>query len=220
MSLAVILDMDGLMLDTERIAWDAWKQAGRLIRCPVTDDVYEEMVGLNVSACKELLRVRFGPDFPVDALEEAATVIYLDQLEVHGVPHKPGLVEFLGFLEERRIPRAVATSTDTELAIHKLRRAGVLRHFDVVVGGDQVSRGKPEPDIYLLAAARIRQSPANCLAIEDSEPGVRAASAAGMRSILIPDLRPPTSAALAAAHLVVSSLSAVIPVMGRMLQNT
>jgi HAD superfamily hydrolase (TIGR01509 family) len=217
MSIIVILDMDGLMFDTERIAWDAWKLAGRQIRCHVGDEVYKQMIGLNVQVCRELLRKRFGPGFPLDALEKTATDIYLNELDVHGVPHKPGLTEFLGFLELRRIPRAVATSTDTELAIHKLRRAGVLSHFDVVVGGDQVCRGKPEPDIYELAASRMGRSPDNCVALEDSEPGVRAAAAAGMKTILIPDLMPPTNAARAAAYTVVSSLSAAIPVIERML---
>jgi HAD superfamily hydrolase (TIGR01509 family) len=176
------------------------------------------MVGLNVPACKDLLRVRFGPDFPVDQLEASAGAIYFDLIETHGAPVKPGLAELIRFLDDRRIPKAVATSTATGLALHKLSRAGVLNHFEVVVGGDQVARGKPHPEIYLLAASRISQRPGDCVVLEDSEPGVLAAAAAGMKPILIPDMRPPSDRSRAAAFAVVPSLSEAVPVIRQMLQ--
>src|SRR5688572_10515841 len=128
----VILDMDGLMLDTERIAKDAWKEASRQLGRPVAPEIYDQMVGLNVFACKSLLLDRYGPDFPVDALEELASAIYYRRLE-HDVPVKAGLLEFIQFLEDHTIPRAVATSTATEFAIRKLSSAGVLNHFETVV---------------------------------------------------------------------------------------
>jgi HAD superfamily hydrolase (TIGR01509 family) len=218
MSLAVIFDMDGLMLDTERIARNAWKRASDELGCPVGEDVYDRMVGLNVRSCKELLRARYGSPFPVDELELTASAIYYEYLR-QGIPLKPGLLELIRYLEDCGIPRAVATSTATDLARDKLRMAGVLDHFQFIVGGDQVSNGKPNPDIYLLAAVRLQHSPQDCLALEDSEPGVRAAAAAGMQTILVPERMPPTPDALSAARYVVSSLSAAIPLIQDLLDH-
>jgi HAD superfamily hydrolase (TIGR01509 family) len=176
------------------------------------------MIGLNVPACKQMLKGEYGSNFPVDELEMSASSIYFEYLG-NNIPVKPGLLELVDFLEAHEIPRAVATSTATDFAIQKLNRAGVLRHFQVVIGGDQVFRGKPDPDIYLLAAGRIKQRPQDCLALEDSEPGVLAAAAAGMQTVLIPDLVPPSAAALSAARFVVPSLLDVIPVMKALLHE-
>lgn len=206
MALAIILDMDGLMLDTEPIALRAWKQASCDLGHELDDGICDRLIGLNLPASKELLKRHFGDSFPVDELGRSATASYRERLDAGGVPHKPGLVEFIRFLDERNIARAVATSTATELATYQLRQAGVLRHFEVVVGGDQVSRGKPEPDVFLMAASRLDYRPADCVVLEDSEPGIWAAVAAGMKPILIPDGREPSPEIRRAAHVVVESL--------------
>jgi HAD superfamily hydrolase (TIGR01509 family) len=208
MALAIILDMDGLLLDTEPISLRVWTQAARDLGYELTDAVGERMIGVGQAENKAMLLRHFGAACPVDELAALAQAHYRVALESGGVPHKPGLTDFLGFLDERRIPRAVATSTATELASHKLRQAGVLHHFAIVVGGDQVSRGKPAPDIFLEAAARLGQRPRDCVVLEDSGPGIRAAVAAGMHAILIPDGREPAVETRAAANAVVESLSA------------
>ena len=204
MALAVILDMDGLMLDTEPISLRAWRQVSRELGHELNDGICDRMIGLNLVASKELLIRHFGDSFPADELGRLATARYQEYLEAGGVPHKPGLVEFIRFLDERNIARAVATSTATELATYKLRQAGVLHHFEIVVGGDQVSRGKPEPDVFLMAASRLGHRPIDCVVLEDSEPGILAAVAAGMKPILIPDGREPSPATRRAAHVVES----------------
>jgi HAD superfamily hydrolase (TIGR01509 family) len=115
---------------------------------------------------------------------------------------KPGVHELLGWLEANAIKRAVATSTRRERAVSKLERTALLPRFHQIVGGDEVARGKPAPDIYVEAARRLSANAASCLVLEDSEPGVRAAFAAGMLPIMVPDLHPP-SADLAALDLIV-----------------
>jgi HAD superfamily hydrolase (TIGR01509 family) len=127
-------------------------------------------------------------------------------VESAGVPAKPGLTELLALLAGHGIPTAVATSTERENADLTLRVSGLAGRFRAVVTGDQVSRGKPAPDIYLEAARRLNVPPASCLALEDSGHGIQSARAAGMRTMLVPDLKPPTAEALAAASWVFPSL--------------
>ena len=130
-------------------------------------------------------------------------------IEREGIALKPGLIELLGWLEDAAIPRAVATSTRRSRAQAKLVRTQLCERFAALVGGDEIARGKPAPDIYLEAAARLGVAPAACVALEDSEPGIRAALAAGMMPIMVPDLAPPSAALLAHALPVFASLAEV-----------
>jgi beta-phosphoglucomutase-like phosphatase (HAD superfamily) len=100
----------------------------------------------------------------------------------------------------------VASSSRVEEIRHRLGHVGVLDHFDVVTGGDEVPRGKPDPAIYRLAASRLGVAPADCIAFEDSENGARAAQAAGIRVVIVPDLKRPANEVLARAHGVIDSL--------------
>lgn len=215
--LALILDMDGLMLDTERISLRVWKQAAQDLGHELDEETCERMIGISQAGNREMLRGRLGSEFPVDDLIRLAQARYREVLDADGVPLKPGLLDFIQFLDERRIPRAVATSTATELAMHKLQQAGVLRHFEIVVGGDVVSRGKPAPDIFLEAARRLERRPDDCVVLEDSGPGIQAAAAAGMKPILIPDGREPSAEARRAAFAVVASLAAAKAVIAAMM---
>jgi HAD superfamily hydrolase (TIGR01509 family) len=219
MPIAIILDMDGLMLDTEPISLRIWKEAAVDLGYVLSDELCVGMVGRTTAANMTRLRQHFGAEFPAAELERSAGARYRAHLEAHGVPRKPGLEDFLSFLDERGLARAVATSTATDLARRKLDQAGVLGYFEVIVGGDQVSRGKPEPDIFLMAATRLGYAPADCVVLEDSGPGIQAAAAAGMRPILIPDGRTPAAAASRAAHATVESLSAARQIIESFLQN-
>ena len=162
--------------------------------------------GLRSAAAASFLVQRCGPQLPATELARLAGVRYLAALENGGVARKPGLLNLIRFLETRRVPKAVATSTRTELATKMLRGANVLKHFSIVVGGDQVERGKPAPDIFLAAAHRLGRSPEECVVLEDSDPGVQAAASAGIRTILIPDLYEPSAIARSNAYAVVQSL--------------
>jgi HAD superfamily hydrolase (TIGR01509 family) len=214
---AVILDMDGLMLDTEPISLAAWQTAAADLGYDLHASIYDRMIGLGHAAARDLLRREFGEACPVHDLAAAARRGYEAALDLDGVPRKPGLEPFLQFLYGRGLARAVATSTETALAERKLRKAGILDYFEVVVGGDQVARGKPEPDIFLRAAERLGHSPGECLAVEDSAPGVRAAVAAGMRVVLVPDRTEPAAETRALACAVTESLAGAIEVVERLL---
>lgn len=214
--LAIILDMDGLMLDTERISLRVWREAAVGLGFELDDTTCEMMIGRSQESNREMLVRRLGQACPVDDLIESAQNRYVQALKLEGVPVKPGLNELLHFLDSRGLPKAVATSTYTDLARHKLEQAGVLDRFDVVVGGDAVARGKPMPDIFLEAAARLARHPSECVVLEDSDPGIQAASAAGMRVILVPDNRIPSSDICGAAFAVVASLGEARAVIERL----
>jgi HAD superfamily hydrolase (TIGR01509 family) len=215
---AVIFDMDGLMLDTERIALRVWREAARELGYDLDDALAHRMVGRSAATNRLMLQAHFGQPFSFDDLSTLAEGRYREVLAAEGVPRKPGLVELLEMLRARGVPRAVATSTARELARHKLAQAGVLSYFEIVVGGDEVTHGKPAPDIFLRAADRMGERPPDCAVLEDSAPGIQAASAAGMVPILVPDgdRRPPAETCALAA-CVVDSLPAAQLVLERLL---
>ena len=203
---AVILDMDGLMLDTEPIYKSAWQSAADECGYVLEDDFYLTLVGQPNPACERALLNRFGDDFPIDDFRDRWSGLWRAHVETSGIPTKPGLTELLNFLRERQVPVAVATSSDRDYASLSLRAAQLETWFDNVITGDQVVKGKPAPDIYIEAAHRLGVAAVNCVAIEDSDAGVLAASALGMITVMVPDLKAPSPQARAAAFCVVASL--------------
>ena len=206
---AVIFDMDGLMLDTERLAPPAWRDAKDAIGADFDMSLLDAMVGRNYQDCRAIIIERHGESFPTDRLMGAWHVAYDAIVERDGIAVKHGLAGLLDWLEEVGIPKAVATSTRRSRAIPKLANAGLAARFTALVGGDEVARGKPAPDIFLLAAERLGAPPSACLVLEDSAPGVRAALAAGMTPIMVPDQHAPPPDILATAILVLPSLEHV-----------
>jgi HAD superfamily hydrolase (TIGR01509 family) len=206
---AVIFDMDGLMLDTEAPALRAWQHAASVCGREFDLDLCRRMIGRNFGDCVALIRERHGADYPVDALTRAWAADYDAIVAAEGISLKPGLTEILDLLDERGVALAVATSTRRQRACAKLDQVGLLHRFAALVGGDEVARGKPAPDIFIAAAARLGVGPSDCVVLEDSEPGIIAAAAAGMIPVMVPDLHPPSAELLARGPLVLASLSAV-----------
>ena len=190
---AVIFDMDGLMLDTEPLAIRAYADAAAATGIAFDDAVTLRLVGRTFVDCRTLILEHHGPAYPVDALLNAWRSAYDAIVEREGVAVKAGLFELLDWLEREGIDKAVATSTRRERAHTKLANASLMQRFPVLVGGDEVERGKPEPDIFLLAARRLGRAAHECLVLEDSTAGFRAATRAGMRAIVVPDLERPAS---------------------------
>ncbi|RPE75855.1 HAD family hydrolase [Vulcaniibacterium tengchongense] len=203
---AVLFDMDGLMIESERALLGCWRQAAQELELALDDALWLSMVGLSDRICHELLRERLVED-RVQALLQRCQQLYDAQVEA-GLPLKPGVLELLALLRERGVPRAVVTSTRRPRALQKLGLCGLLPHFDAVVAGGDVERPKPAPDGYLLAAHTLGAAPARCVVLEDSAPGVRAALAAGMTPIQVPDLVPPDATVRALGHRIVDSLLA------------
>lgn len=188
---AILFDMDGLMLDTEQLCNQAWRDAAIELGTKMDEAVLTGMIGLNHERCLDYLSALpdYAPYLP--ALPELNREKYLHKLHHGDIPLKPGIVALLDWLAETGIPRAVGTATESPLAKLKLARTGLDRYFDHIVTVCDVKHSKPAPDIYLEAARRLGKAPAQCLVLEDSPLGAQAALAAGMAVIVIPDLAPP-----------------------------
>jgi HAD superfamily hydrolase (TIGR01509 family) len=205
---AIFFDMDGLLIESERALLQCWREAATVLDMPQLDDaLWLSFVGLSDRVCNQLLRERLD-EAQLEALLRELQARYDAHVEA-GLPLKTGVHELLAVLDHHRLPRAVVTSTQRERALRKLTRCELLAHFHTVVTGSDVVHAKPAPDIYLLAAQRLGVPPSQCLVLEDSVPGVRAALAAGMTPIQIPDLVAPDDAARALGHRVMDSLMQV-----------
>jgi HAD superfamily hydrolase (TIGR01509 family) len=210
---AVIFDMDGLMLDTETLAREAWFNTMRTFGIDLTDAVYLQVLGTTGARTREIFQVAYGADIPIDAMY-AHKQLHIDEAVAQGrITAKAGLIALLDYLDANHIPKAVGSSTVRSLVLKKMSAAGVAHRFDVIVGGDEVQHGKPAPDIFLRCAELMGVPPANCVVLEDSDNGARAAHAAGMRCIIVPDLKPPADDARQMADAVVNSLDEAINVI-------
>jgi len=209
-SFAVIFDMDGLMLDTERIARSAWLHAMAQHGYHMDETAYLQLLGRTLRDVECILGEHFGPQFPFQSVYAERQRYADEEMHTNGVPVKAGLRELIAGLEQRGIPFGIGSSTHRHYAIWKLTHAGLIGHFQVMVCGDEVANGKPAPDLFLEAARRLNMPPENCVVLEDSDAGVQAAHAAGMLPVMIPDLKQPEAAIAALAYRVVPSLNSVI----------
>jgi HAD superfamily hydrolase (TIGR01509 family) len=203
---AAIFDMDGLLLDTEATSRWAWDQAMAEHGYRMTDEIYQQFIGLVISDRGKILQDRFGAEFPCAAIM-ARRVELGDTREIEqGLVVKPGAVELVQALAAKGIPLAVATGTFAPRTLRRLKTIGLHQLFKVIVTGDQVTAGKPAPDIFLEASKRLGVAPEHCLVFEDSCAGVEAAANAGMQVIMVPDLEMPTPKIQSQAYRILPSL--------------
>lgn len=195
---AILFDMDGLLIDSERVALASVDVAAQRLSIEFPAHVAQRLIGLGRDNGTVVIRNALGEDFPVAEFWQTWSHEYLMRIE-EGVPAKHAVAETLEHLAAMNVPMAVATSTETPWARKKLLKAGVHHFFDHIVGRDQVAHGKPSPDLYLEAASRLRQRANECWAFEDSLPGITAALAAGARTHWVPDLAVIESADLPAS---------------------
>ncbi|MBC7282220.1 HAD family phosphatase [Hoeflea sp.] len=216
---AVFFDMDGLLLDTEQLSFKSYRRTREALGLPPDDELFMSLIGLNQHAGMARLvegMAGYGNASAFSARWDEEYARHLGE----GIPVKPGVTAVLDCLRSAAIPYAIVTSTRTEKALSHLHKAGLAGLFEVVVGGDQVVNGKPAPDIYLRAAGCLGVDPESCVAFEDSENGVRAAVAAGMVTVQIPDLKHPTADFLRLGHSVAPDLMAGAALVGLPLVET
>ena len=206
---AVVFDMDGLILDTEVLFRDVMMEASQARGVTLPMDVFLAMVGLPDHGSRAVAMAHFGDDFDFDPWMAHAWELAHARIEA-GVPVKSGVVELLDLLDESGVPRAICTSSRREVVERHLAPAGLLVRFQAVVAAGDYDRGKPSPDPFLAAATRLGAEPASCLALEDSHNGVRAAAAAGMMTVMVPDLLPATAEMRSLCVAVAKDLHAVV----------
>jgi HAD superfamily hydrolase (TIGR01509 family) len=211
---AVIFDMDGLLFDSERLYAESILTAAREIGCEMSHDIFLQLVGRSHEVNHRFLLDHYGADYPLQALI-ATWGRHFRALAEAGLPLKPGATELLDLLDELCVPRAIATSSTHANVQHNLAALGLVDRFHGVVARGDYASGKPAPDPFLKAAERLGVAPALCLALEDSHNGVRSASAAGMMTIMVPDLIAPTEEIHGLCTLVVDDLHAVCRLVGQ-----
>ena len=189
MKKGAVFDQDGLMFDTEAIFIRAWAQAGETLGIVIPDGFHTAVCGSSGEGMKKIIR-DWIPDVDCDALTSLTYRISYE-IQSRELPEKPGLHEILDFFRSHGVKMAVASSSHRLPIERNLERSGIRACFDAVVSGEDVSRGKPDPEAFRTAAERLGLSPADCYVFEDSLNGIRAGRAAGCCTVMIPDLIQP-----------------------------
>ena len=207
---AVIFDMDGLMVDTERIMKEQIKEILKEMGFPATEQSILKLIGLTDSRTKEVLEKEYGKEFRHDIflkklLERKQNVYHNEQINV-----KKGLWELLEFLKKENMKSIVATGTIRENMTLILKRTGLLEHFSLSVCGDEIEKGKPSPDVIIKAAEKLNVPKQKCLILEDSQNGIIAANNAGIEVIFIKDIVTPEKQYMEQIYAECSDLSDVI----------
>ena len=184
----IIFDMDGLILDTEKLYLEYGLEVFEELGYDITEEVFLGTVGMTDKSSGEYYSKLYGENFDYKIIVEKIDVKLLVTSKDGKVGLKNGLFELLKFLDENDVKKVVATSTARKKAEFMLENAGILDRFDFLVCGDEVKKGKPNPEIFLKAAEIAGVDPKNCMVLEDSHNGLRAANSAGMLPVMIPDL--------------------------------
>ncbi|MDO5146056.1 MAG: HAD family phosphatase [Eubacteriales bacterium] len=203
---AVVFDMDGIIFDSERLMTRCWMELDKQYGIPNVEDVCVECLGTNDEETKRIFLHTYGQDFPYERYEQEMMHLYRKWISEGKLEMKPGVTDILSWLKQQGIKVGLATSSRRVLAVEEIREAGLLSFFDSITCGDEVSRSKPEPDIYQKACQNLGVKPENAFAIEDSYHGVRAGKSAGMSVIMVPDMKQPDEAISNLADIVLPSL--------------
>ena len=210
---AVIFDMDGLMFDTERLSNRIWKKVVKELGIDAPADMFLRVIGRTKKDGRKIMEETLGEDFDYDKTRARRTEYYNKYIIENGTPIKKGLIELLDFLDKSKIKKAIASSSYEDVVNFLLENANLVGRFNEIVAGNEIINGKPDPEIFLKASKKLNIEPSKCLVLEDSNPGIKAASLAGMKSILIPDLLEPTEESRKLASNECESLLDVIEIL-------
>ena len=188
---AVIFDMDGLMIDTEKLFLRYWVEAAHQLGFPMEERHVLQIRSLAREYAIPRLKEIVCEDFDYHAVRNLRLKLMREHIEKYGIEEKPGLGELLDYLKSNHYKIAVATASDMERTESYMKMIHKYEYFDKLVSAVNVAHGKPAPDIYLEAAAQIGEEPKNCMALEDSPNGILSAYRAGMYPVMVPDLTQP-----------------------------
>lgn len=206
----IISDMDGVILDTEKLYVRFWREAASFYGFPMTLDHALGIRSLSGKLAEEKLQGWFGKEFDYNAVRQKRIELMDEFVNQNGVEPKPGAKALLSYIKDNGYALALATATPVDRAVRYLKSVELYSFFDQIVSAREVKRGKPAPDIYLCAAKRLGLDPKECIALEDSQNGIRSAFAAGCKTIMVPDLDRPTEEIMPLLFGVANGLEDVI----------
>ena len=211
---AVVFDMDGLMFDTERLWLDAVKKTNEVYGYNVPLELIIECMGKRKDLIDLKLKEELGENFDTDKFLKLNRKFMDEDVALNGLKIKRGLKELIAFLKSKNIKIAVASSSKFEKIQTRFKEANIdINDFDYIIGGDMVTSPKPDPQIYLKSCEVLNVNPKNAIALEDSDSGIRSAASAGMKAILIPDIKKPSEEILKLAYKKLDNLLEVIELL-------
>ena len=215
----VLFDMDGVILDSEKLFTRFWMEAAQQLGYPLTLEKALGMRSLNRDAGQRKLEEYFGPGVSYVQIRNLRVKLMDAWIAEHGVELKSGVREVLEGLRQRNIPAAITSSSPMDTIQKHLGEHGLLDQFRQLCSGYDVPRGKPDPDIYLLGAASLELPPENCLAVEDSPTGAMAAWRAGCLPLLVPDLDDPSEGIRSLLYARIDSLEDILGIIDSRKEN-
>lgn len=216
---AVIFDMDGVLIDTEKYYFTCWRQASKEAGFPFTEEQALMLRSCDAKVAAKMMEEIFGEEFDYYAIRERRRQLVKEMLETCGLEKKPEVEETLLYLREKGIKTAVATATPLDRTKEHLTELGLLELFDSIVSAKEVENGKPAPDVYLYACEQIGEEPGNCIAVEDSPNGILSAYRAGLKPVMVPDLTQPDEELKKLLFGCVKSLSGICAIIDNFLSK-
>lgn len=207
---ALLFDMDGLLLDSERVVQKSWNAAGEVLGYGKVGEHIYNTLGMNAAGRKEYFNNVFGTGFPYEEFQKLSRKAFFNVADQEGIPLKPGAKELIFYAKQMGYKVGLVTSSRKEYAVDVLKKAGIFSYFDGCIFGDMVSKSKPDPEIYEKGCKMLGEEPEWCIAFEDAPAGVIAASAAGIDVIMVPDLVQPDDAIKMRTWKVLDSLDEAI----------
>ena len=206
---AVIFDMDGLMIDSERVTFEGYQHILSKKGKTITEDFYITLLGKPIKGIFQRFYDVYGNDFPIESVITDVHQYMAERFETEGVPLKTGLVELLKYCREKGYRTIVATSSNRNRVDKILKSADIEQYFDDSICGDEVTKGKPDPEVLLKSCMKLGVNTDEAVVLEDSEAGIQASYAAGIKVICVPDMKQPEPEYAQKTFMIVTDLNKV-----------
>ena len=188
---AVIFDMDGLMIDSERVTFECYQERLKDMNLTMDEEFYKTLLGKPIKGIYQRFYDVYGNDFPIENVIQDVHQLMAERFETEGVPVKKGLVELLHYLKDNNYKTIVATSSNRDRVDKILAQAKITEFFDDSICGDEVTKGKPNPEVFLKSCQKLGVNVDEAIVLEDSEAGIQASYDANIKVICIPDMKYP-----------------------------
>lgn len=211
---AIIFDMDGLMIDSERVTFESYQEVLKPMGLTMSRDFYVTLLGKTIPGVMDQFHKEYGNDLDVMKIIDECHEVMAKRFATEGVPIKKGLSELLHYLkDENDYKTIVATSSDRDRVDTILKQAHIAQYFDDSICGDEVEHGKPDPEVFLKSCQKLGVKTDEAIVLEDSESGIAASSAAGIKVICVPDMKYPDPQFASKTYKIVDSLLDVIDIL-------